>query len=92
MSSTLTSDSPVLWRFLSGTQEAFCLLQPHPIGMELRYIFNGVQLIGVVSPNVEELLERAEQWRLRLVAEGWGVAEPRYQPVARARTAAAVRH
>ena len=43
------TSSPVLWRFLNGTREAFCLLQPHPIGFELRYMLDGVQLIGVVS-------------------------------------------
>ena len=30
--------APVLWRFLNGPREAFCLLHPHPIGFELRYM------------------------------------------------------
>ncbi|HEY8550124.1 MAG TPA: hypothetical protein VIL35_09235 [Vicinamibacterales bacterium] len=87
MSSTLVNDSPVLWRFLSGDQEAFCIIQPHPSGHELRYIFNGVQLIGVVSANWSELHDRAHQWRQRLLAEGWIEAEPRMQPIGRARVA-----
>jgi hypothetical protein len=82
------ASQPVLWRFLNGTREAFCLLQPHPIGFELRYMLDGVQLIGVVSTDVAELRQRAEQWRGRLIVEGWAEVEPRLQPFARVRTAA----
>ena len=67
--------TPVLWRFLNGPREAFCLLHPHPIGFELRYMLDGVQLIGVVSTDVAELRQRAEQWRGRLVLEGWAEVE-----------------
>ena len=77
---------PVLWRFLNGTREAYCLLHPHPIGYELRYMLDGVQLIGVVSTDVAELRQRAEQWRNRLVMDGWAEAEARPQPFARVRT------
>ena len=77
---------PVLWRFLNGPREAFCLLHPHPIGYELRYMLDGVQLIGVVSTDVAELRQRAEQWRSRLVLEGWAEVEARVQPFARVRT------
>ena len=80
--------APVLWRFLNGPREAFCLLHPHPIGFELRYMLDGVQLIGVVSTDVAELRQRAEQWRGRLVLEGWAEVEARVQPFARVRTAA----
>lgn len=75
--------APVLWRFLNGPREAFCLLHPHPIGFELRYMLDGVQLIGVVSTDVAELRQRAEQWRGRLILEGWAEVEPRAQPFAR---------
>jgi hypothetical protein len=81
-----TGPTPVLWRFLNGPREAFCLLQPHPIGHELRYMLDGVQLIGVVSTDVGELRQRAEQWRGRLVLEGWAEVEARVQPFARVRT------
>jgi hypothetical protein len=84
---TPEGDAPVLWRFLNGPREAFCLLHPHPIGFELRYMLDGVQLIGVVSTDVAELRQRAEQWRSRLVLEGWAEVEPRAQPFARVRTA-----
>lgn len=68
----------ILWRFLNGSQEAYCVLQPHPTqGLEVQYVFNGVQLIGVVSSDVDELQERAEQWRIRLLADGWRMAERR---------------
>jgi len=77
---------PVLWRFLNGTREAFCLLHPHPIGFELRYMLDGVQLIGVVSTDVAELRQRAEQWRGRLILEGWAEVEPKVKPFAQART------
>src|SRR5829696_3757707 len=73
---------PVVWRFLNGTREAFCLLHPHPIGFELRYMLDGVQLIGVVSTDVAELRQRAEQWRGRLVLEGWAEVEAKTQPFA----------
>lgn len=82
-----TGPTPVLWRFLNGAREAFCLLQPHPIGYELRYMLDGVQLIGVVSTDVGELRQRAEQWRGRLVLEGWAEVEARVQPFARVRSA-----
>jgi hypothetical protein len=82
------SHAPVLWRFLNGPREAFCLLHPHPIGFELRYMLDGVQLIGVVSTDVAELRQRAEQWRGRLVLEGWAEVEARVQPFARVHTAA----
>ena len=77
---------PVLWRFLNGPREAYCLLQPHPIGYELRYMLDGVQLIGVVSTDVAELRQRADSWRNRLVQDGWAEAEARPQPFARVRT------
>ena len=80
---------PMLWRFLNGPREAFCLLHPHPIGFELRYMLDGVQLIGVVSTDVAELRQRAEQWRGRLVLEGWAEVEARVQPFARVRTTGA---
>jgi hypothetical protein len=70
----------MLWRFVNGRQEAYCLLQHHPTaGLEVRYIYNGVQLIGVVSQDVDELQQRAQQWRTRLVAEGWSEGERRAQ-------------
>jgi hypothetical protein len=78
--------APVLWRFLNGNREAYCLLHPHPIGYELRYMLDGVQLIGVVSTDVAELRQRAEQWRSRLVLDGWAEAEPRMQPFVRVST------
>jgi hypothetical protein len=62
----------VLWRFVNGRQEAYCVLQQHPSdGLEVRYIFNGAELIGVVSQDIEEIQQRAQQWRMRLVAQGW---------------------
>ena len=78
--------APVLWRFLNGTREAYGLLQPHPIGYELRYMLDGGQLIGVVSTDVNELRQRADQWRSRLVLEGWAEVEARPQPFARVRS------
>jgi hypothetical protein len=77
---------PVLWRFLNGAREAYCLLHPHPIGYELRYMLDGIQLIGVVSTDVAELRQRADQWRGRLVQDGWAEVEARPQPFARVRT------
>jgi hypothetical protein len=66
----------MLWRFVNGRQDAYCLLQPHPTqGLELRYFFNGVQLIGIVSPDVDELQERSQEWRNRLLSEGWLAGE-----------------
>ncbi len=60
-----------LWRFVKDAREARCVLFQHPSGLEVRYFFNGVVLIGMVSGDEQILLERARQWRLRLVAEGW---------------------
>ena len=80
------AEVPVLWRFLNGPREAFCLMHPHPIGFELRYMLDGVQLIGVVSTDVGELRQRAEQWRGRLVLEGWAEVEATVQLFARVRT------
>lgn len=60
------------WRFIKDGREARCVLLPHPSGgLELRYLFNGSVLMGVVAPVEQDLRERARQWRLRLVAEGW---------------------
>jgi hypothetical protein len=79
--SSLPSEPQILWRFVNGRQDAYCVLQTHPTaGLELRYIYNGVQLIGVVSPDADELQQRAQQWRLRLVAEGWTEADRRSKP------------
>jgi hypothetical protein len=81
--SVLTAEAEVLWRFLNGRQEASCVMQPHPTaGMEVLYFYNGVKLIGVVSPDLDELHQRALQWRMRLVAEGWSEAERRVRPTA----------
>lgn len=60
-----------LWRFAKLQRQAYCTLAPHPEGFQLRYIFNGTVLIGMVSPDHAQLLERAHQWRLRLVGDGW---------------------
>jgi hypothetical protein len=60
-----------LWRFAKNQRDAYCTLAPHPEGFQLRYVFNGAILIGMVSPDHAQLLERARQWRLRLVADGW---------------------
>jgi hypothetical protein len=79
--SVLTAEAEVLWRFLNGRQEASCVMQPHPTaGMEMFYFYNGVKLIGVVSNDLDELRQRALQWRMRLVAEGWSEAERRVRP------------
>jgi hypothetical protein len=59
------------WRFIKDGREARCVLLPHPSGLELRYLFNGMVLMGVVAESEDGLRERARQWRLRLVAEGW---------------------
>ncbi len=70
----LTPSAPeatTLWRFTKIQRHAFCTLAPHPDGFQLRYVFNGAILIGMVSPDHGHLLERARQWRLRLVADGW---------------------
>ena len=48
-------------------------------------MLDGVQLIGVVSTDVAELRQRADQWRGRLILEGWAEVEPRVQPFARVR-------
>jgi hypothetical protein len=61
----------VLWRFAKSQRHAYCTLAPHPDGFQLRYVFNGAILIGMVSPDHAQLLERARQWRLRLVGDGW---------------------
>jgi hypothetical protein len=60
-----------LWRFAKSQRHAYCTLAPHPEGFQLRYIFNGAVLIGMVSHDHGQLLERARQWRLRLVGDGW---------------------
>lgn len=69
----------MLWRYVNGRQEAYCLLQHHPTeGLEVKYIFNGAQLIGLVSQDVDELQQRSQEWRMGLVAQGWseGKREP----------------
>ena len=76
-----TDEAEILWRFLNGRHEAYCALQPHPTaGMEVLYIYNGVRLIGVVSSDVDELHQRALQWRMRLVTEGWSEADRHVRP------------
>lgn len=70
------SELSTLWRFTKQEREARCVLLKHPAGMEMRYVFNGVVLMGMVSGEERLLLERAHQWRLRLVAEGWEELEP----------------
>jgi hypothetical protein len=65
------SELSTLWRFMKQDREARCVLMRHPAGLEMRYVFNGVVLIGMVSGDEGLLLERAHQWRLRLVADGW---------------------
>ena len=64
-----------LWRFMKQDREARCVLLHHPAGLEMRYVFNGVVLIGMVSGDEGLLMERAHQWRLRLVADGWEEVE-----------------
>jgi len=78
MSASIYPDySSTLWRFTKDRRDAHCILLPHPDGYELRYIFNGDVLIGAVTDDRSALLERARQWRLRLVADGWIEVEQR---------------
>jgi hypothetical protein len=77
MALTPISEATVLWRFLSAGEEAYCIFAPHPIGHEIRYVFNGVQLIGVVARDLAQLEERANEWKDRLRHGGWSEAEPR---------------
>jgi hypothetical protein len=65
------ASATTLWRFAKNQRHAYCSLAAHPEGFQLRYVFNGTVLIGMVSPDHAQLLERAHQWRLRLVADGW---------------------
>ncbi len=69
------SELSTLWRFTKQDREARCVLLRHPAGLEMRYVFNSVVLIGMVSGDEGLLLERAYQWRLRLVADGWEEVE-----------------
>ena len=69
------SELSTLWRFIKQDREARCVLLRHPAGLEMRYVFNGVVLMGMVSGDEGLLLERAHQWRLRLVADGWDELE-----------------
>jgi hypothetical protein len=71
MSALAHLELATFWRFVKDGREARCVLLPHPSGLELRYLFNGGVLMGVVSTDELDLRERARQWRLRLVAEGW---------------------
>jgi hypothetical protein len=64
-------EATTLWRFAKSQRHAHCTLSPHPEGFQLRYVFNGAILIGMVSHDHSQLLERARQWRLRLVGDGW---------------------
>jgi len=57
--------------------------------MEVLYVYNGVHLIGVVSTDLDELRQRAQLWRMRLVTEGWVEAEPRLQTPIKSRRAGA---
>jgi hypothetical protein len=77
--------STTLWRFAKNQRHAYCTLAPHPEGFQLRYVFNGAVLIGMVSPDHAQLLERARQWRLRLVGDGWEETEQARPLVASAR-------
>ena len=77
-----------LWRFAKSQRQAYCTLAPHPEGFQLRYIFNGTVLIGMVSPDHAQLLERAHQWRLRLVGDGWVETEQATPLAASARRSA----
>ena len=67
--------------FSTGLRRRTACYCPHPIGQEIQYFFNGVQLIGLVSDDAAELEERSEHWKARLLAEGWLEAEPRLSAV-----------
>jgi hypothetical protein len=83
-----TDAATTLWRFAKNQRHAFCTLAPHPEGFQLRYVFNGAVLIGMVSPDHSQLLERARQWRLRLVGDGWLETERATPPEASVRKSA----
>ena len=74
------SELSTLWRFSKQDREARCVLLRHPAGLEMRYVFNGVVLIGMVSGDEGLLMERAHQWRLRLVADGCAVGRNEWWP------------
>jgi hypothetical protein len=71
MTAHAPNELSMLWRFTKESRDAHCLMLSHPDGFEVKYFFNGAVLIGMVSADRAHLLERARQWRLRLVADGW---------------------
>jgi hypothetical protein len=72
----------VLWKLFRAGQFVRCEVNPHPFGMELRYLVNGKPILSRVFEEWEALETAAAGWCEGLLMRGWRTAEaPAPQPV-----------
>jgi len=61
----------VLWKLRRAGQLIRCEVNPHPFGMELRYLVNGKPLMSRVFEEWDALETAAGSWRQGLRLRGW---------------------
>ena len=65
----------VLWKLFRAGQFVRCEVNPHPFGMELRYLVNGKPIMSRVFEEWEALENAAAGWCDGLLRRGWRTGE-----------------
>ncbi|HEY8549553.1 MAG TPA: hypothetical protein VIL35_06340 [Vicinamibacterales bacterium] len=52
-----------LWTAASSDRDIACVAEPHPLGLELRYVLNGRLLMSRVFDSWDRLCRHAQSWR-----------------------------
>jgi hypothetical protein len=66
-----------LWLLRHGGDAVRCVANPHPMGVEVRYVINESPLMARVLPDWKDVRRVANMWRKRLERSGWVPAKPR---------------
>jgi hypothetical protein len=71
------NDVGTLWSLLHRDSTARCALLAWPDGWELRVLVDGEALLSERCDRTDEAFQLAEQWKARMLAQGWRQVLPR---------------
>jgi len=71
------NDVGTLWTMRRLDHQARCALMALPFEWELRVVVDGQELLSERCPRGAEAFRIAEQWRARMIQQGWRQITPR---------------
>jgi hypothetical protein len=71
------NDVGTLWSMVHRDSSARCALMAWPEHWELRVLVDGEALLSEPCDRPDEAFQLAEQWRQRMLAQGWRQVLPR---------------